>query len=203
MLLLVAVAAMAITAALVIMLRAVGGPDERLLTASIFPEARPVPSFKLHDAAGQPFTEDDLTGRISLLFFGFTHCPDICPDTLTVLARALAKLDSMRVERRPQVVFVSVDPQRDDGEAMQAYVENFDPEFIAVTGDDEALARLTNPLGILYARNAPDAQGFYTVDHSGMVVIVDSGGRVLGRFRQGSDADAIAADLFQLVRDGV
>lgn len=193
---------MGLTAGVVTLMRDPGGEADAFVAASIYPEQRPVSAFELRDADGRAFTEQALTGRISLLFFGFTHCPDICPDTLSVLDGALDQLETMRVEPLPQVVFVSVDPVRDDGSAMQTYVENFDPRFIAVTGEDEDLQPLTGQLGVLYARNAADAQGFYTVDHSGMVVIIDSQGRVLGRFRQGTDADAIAADLFKLVRLG-
>ena len=179
------------------------GPPAEYLAASIYPESRPLRDFQLTDADGQPFTEDRLRDRISLLFFGFTNCPDICPDTLSMLAEADAKLATMRAEPRPRVVFVSVDPDRDDGTAMRDYVRYFNPEFVAVTGNDDALAALTTQVGAMYFRDTPDASGFYTVDHSGMVVIVDSDGRMIGRFPLGSDADSIAADLFRMIRAGV
>ncbi|MDT8449961.1 MAG: SCO family protein [Wenzhouxiangellaceae bacterium] len=177
------------------------GPEFR--AASIYPEARTLAPFELETADGEAFTEDDLAGRPSLLFFGFTHCPDVCPTTLSTLAAAMDKLDAMRVDRKPRVVFVSVDPARDAGEAMQAYAESFDPEFTAVTGDDEALQQLTSQVGAMYARNPPDTGGFYTVDHSTMLVIVDSRGRMIGRFGQPFSAEDLAADLFTLVRAGV
>jgi len=170
--------------------------------ASIYPQSPPIEPFALTDSDGRPFTHTDLRGNITLLFFGFTNCPDICPDTLAELAAAMDKLDTMRVPRTPEVVFVSVDPARDSGEAMRDYVEYFDPAFRAVTGDDEALDRLTSQVGVMYARGESDESGYYPVDHSGMVVIVDSQGRMIGRFPPGSNADAIAADLFRLRRSG-
>lgn len=179
------------------------GQPADYLAASIYPEARPLRDFQLTDTSGRPFTEERLRGRISLLFFGFTNCPDICPDTLQMLAEADAKLDAMRVDTRPQVVFVSVDPERDGAESMREYVRYFNPEFIAVSGDDAALNALTSQVGAMYRRGAPDERGFYSVDHSGMVVIVDSRGRMIGRFPLGSDADGIAADLFRMIRAGV
>jgi len=179
------------------------GPQAEYLAASIYPDARPVTDFELADGEGQRFSEADLGGRISLVFFGFTNCPDICPDTLQVLAQAFAKLDTMRVAPLPQLLFVSVDPERDGGTAMQDYAAFFDPRFKALTGSDEQLQVLTRQLGAMYFRQAPDESGFYTVDHSGMIVIIDSAGRMYGRFPQGSDADSIAADLFRLVRAGV
>ena len=170
------VALVAVTATLIGVIAArqwLGQPAE-YLAASIYPEARPLRGMQLTDADGRPFTEERLQGRISLLFFGFTNCPDICPDTLAMLAEADAKLDAMRVETRPRVVFVSVDPERDGAGTMGDYVRYFNPEFIAVSGDDAALNALTSQVGAMYRRGAPDESGFYTVDHSGMVVIVDS-----------------------------
>lgn len=172
----------------------------QLQAASVYPETRIIEPFELTDAAGNSFTERDLQGDFSLLFFGFTNCPDICPDTLSVLARAMEKLDAMRMETRPRVVFISVDPQRDSGETMQDYVDYFDPDFKAVTGDDQALAALTGQVGAMFVRHSPDESGYYAVDHSGMIVIIDAQGRMIGRFPPASTADAIAADLFALGR---
>jgi len=171
-----------------------------LKAASIYPESRQIEPFELTDNNGEKFTEADLRGNMTLLFFGFTNCPDICPDTLSVLATAMDKLDTMRVEQKPEVVFVSVDPARDAGNTMQDYVDYFDPLFKAVTGDDEALGELTGQLGAMFVRHSPDEDGYYAVDHSGMVVIVDEQGRMMGRFPPASSAENIAADLFALSR---
>lgn len=172
--------------------------------ASLFPEARALQPFQLIDGNGQPFTEADFRDQYSLVFFGFTNCPDICPDTLNQIAEAKKRLELMRVEEQdmPQVVFVSVDPERDEGQAMMDYVRWFDEDFTAVTGDDEALQQLTQQVGALYVRLAPDESGFYTVDHSGMIVIIDPEARMIGRFAQPIDTEAMVADLFELSRRG-
>ncbi len=184
----------------VIVARPMFSPAPEYRAASMYPQARPIEAFALQDADGHPFTEADLQGRLSLIFFGFTNCPDVCPDTLGQLASAVERLELMRVEEPPQVVFVSVDPERDGGQAMRDYVEWFDEDFRAVTGDDEALETVTRQLGALYIRQEPDESGFYSVDHSGMVVIVDAQGRMIGRFAQPIDTEAMIADLFDLVR---
>ena len=170
--------------------------------ASIYPQPIEIRSFELADADGDAFTEADLEGNLTLLFFGFTNCPDVCPDTLSVLARAMDKLESMRLDGLPEVVFVSVDPERDAGETMRDYVAYFDPGFRAVTGNDEALHALTSQVGALYVRGEADEEGYYPVDHSGMVVLIDSEGRMIGRFPPATDADSMAADLFRLSRSG-
>jgi len=171
-----------------------------LQAASIYPEAREIQPFELTGADGEPFTQRDLQGNLTLLFFGFTNCPDLCPDTLGVLAASMDKLETMRVAEKPRVVFVSVDPGRDAGQTMQDYVDYFDPAFKAVTGDDDALTALTGQVGAMFARHSPDRNGYYSVDHSGMIVLIDGQGRMIGRFPPASSADAIAADLFALAR---
>jgi protein SCO1/2 len=170
--------------------------------ASMYPQSPEVRPFELTDADGNAFTENDLHGDLTLLFFGFTNCPDVCPDTLATLAEAMDKLETMRVERLPEVVFVSVDPARDGGESMRDYVTYFDPAFRAVTGSDDALQTLTRQMGVMYARERPDDSGYYGVDHSGMIVVVDSRGRMIGRFPPSTDAERVAADLFKLSRSG-
>ncbi len=198
--LVIAVVAVAATLCALLIARGLLEDSVALQAASIYPEARTIKPFELVGPAGEPFTERDLQGNLTLVFFGFTNCPDICPDTLSVLAQAMDKLETMRVDEKPEVVFVSVDPERDAGQTMQEYVDYFDPAFKAVTGDDQALGALTGQVGAMYVRHAPDENGFYTVDHSGMIVLIDDQGRMIGRFRPASDAEDIAADLFALSR---
>ncbi|GAB4167699.1 MAG: SCO family protein [Wenzhouxiangellaceae bacterium] len=176
-------------------------PEPEWQAASLFPEPLPVAEFSLVDAEGAPFTGKDLHGRITLLFFGFANCPDICPVTLDVLARALEQLRLMRTEPLPQVVFVSVDPERDRPALLREYVAQFDPAIRAVTGTDPELQQLTKALGVYFRRGEPDEHGFYTVDHSGMIAIIDPDGRMIGRFPPGAQAQQIASDLFRLHRE--
>lgn len=170
-----------------------------LRAAAVFPDPRPIVEFELRKASGGTFRRADLEGRWSLLFFGFTNCPDICPDTMSMLAGAMDSLELMRRENLPQVVFISVDPERDSGDALERYVTWFNPEFLAVTGNDAQLQALTRQLGIVYYRGAADpATGMYEVEHSGSVLIIDPQGRLYGRFGPPIDSDDLVADLFRL-----
>jgi len=175
--------------------------SQELRAAQAFPETRPLPDFELRTAAGGELTHADLQGQWSLLFFGFTNCPDICPDTLAMLHSAISSLDTMGATSKPQVIFVSVDPGRDDAEALGEYMRSFDPDFIGATGGEEQLRKLTRSLGIYFALDEPDPDsGFYSVDHSASILIIDPQGRLYGRFSPPLDHQAVAADLFALTR---
>lgn len=167
--------------------------------AQLFPTPRPIADFRLETAAGEEFRLADLKGQWNLVFFGFTNCPDICPDTLATLARSMDSLELMRRDEQPQVVFVSVDPERDRGELLGDYVSWFDSDFIAVSGDDRQIEALTRQLGIVYFRETADeTTGYYNVDHSASVLIIDPDGRLYGRFAHPIDPELVTADLFRL-----
>lgn len=166
-----------------------------------FPEARELSAFELTTADGTGFVPDDLLGEWSLLFFGFTNCPDICPDTLALLAEIRRDLDTMGLEKPPGVIFVSVDPERDQGDTLKDYVSWFHPDFVGVTGTKEALEQFTRSLGAVYFLGEPDPDsGYYSVDHSASVMVIDPRGRLRGRFPPPLDKDRLAADLFSLAR---
>ncbi len=169
--------------------------------AQLFPTPRAVADFELETAAGERFTRADLQGQWNLLFFGFTNCPDVCPDTLAMLSASMEQLALMRREEKPQVIFVSVDPDRDQGELLEDYVSWFNADFVAVTGSEPQLQALSRQLGVVYFHEEPDQQtGFYNVDHSASVLIVDPEARLFGRFAHPLVPDDVTADLFQLTR---
>ena len=133
-----------------------------------------VPELIKHD--GNAFTGQDLNGRWTLMFFGYTHCPDICPMTMNVLAEA-KKIAS---EDFPQVVLVSVDPQRDSVELLDGYVQYFDPAFIGVTGEEKMIQALTLQTSVVYAK-MPGSSGNendYLVDHSSAVLLINPKGQL-------------------------
>ena len=172
----------------------------------LLPEPRPIAAFELVDAAGRPFSPERLQGRWSLVFFGFTHCPDVCPSALYDLDLASRQLAEAHDGSGPahQVVFVSVDPERDAPERIAQYVAYFNPAFIGVTGAHEQLAALTAQLGIAY-RVEEHAAGSerYDVVHSASVVLIDPRGRLRGAFPPPLAAPAIAQDLALLMdREG-
>jgi len=168
----------------------------------VLPEAREIPAFELVDAAGQPFGPERLADRWSLLFFGFTHCPDICPGTLYDLSQASKAVHAASPEKaeRLQVVLVSVDPERDTPARLAEYIAFFDPSFEAVTGPHERLEPLTRKLGIAY-RIAPHEGGAaqYDVDHSASVLLMNPQGRLHGVFPAPLDVSALQSDLAQLL----
>lgn len=185
--------AVAVGAGIALVERAAEPP---VLTAgTALPEPRELPAFELVDQAGRPFDVERLEGRWSLLFTGFTHCPDVCPTTVALMADL-----NRRVARQDvQFVFVSVDPERDTPEAVARYLAHFDPALLGATGARAEMERLTAGLGLGQVRN-PGAGDEYTVDHSTAFVLIDPDARLAGYFPAPHDRDALAADLSRLPR---
>ncbi|MEX1086805.1 MAG: SCO family protein [Steroidobacteraceae bacterium] len=156
-------------------------------------ERRPITEFLLVDEHGMPFGRAALEDRWSLVFTGFTHCPDICPTTLALLAslRALVPGDEL------QFVFVSVDPERDTPEQISRYLAHFGPGLVGATGANVQIERFTKQLGLAHVRN-PGVGDDYSVDHSTALVLIDPKVRVAGYFRPPHDREALAADLAAL-----
>lgn len=165
-------------------------PGPRLTSGTWLPRPREVRDFRLTDTAGRPFTRASLAGAPSLLFFGFTHCPDVCPATLVKLAqvRRAAAPGALRV------VLVSVDPQRDTPEQLGAYVHAFDPAFLGLTGDAQSIGRMTADFGVAASR-VPLPGGDYTMDHSAVVFLLDARARIAAVFTPPFDERALAADV--------
>jgi protein SCO1/2 len=181
-------AAAAVGAGLALRERSAEPPQ--LAAGTALPEPRSIPAFAFTDQSDRPFGPRELEGRWSLVFTGFTHCPDVCPTTLARMAEL-----RRRVAREDlQFVFVSVDPERDTPEAMKAYVNHFDPAIVGVTGARAEMERFTAGLGLAQVRN-PGAGGEYTVDHSTAFVLIDPEGRLAGYFQAPHDVDALASDL--------
>jgi protein SCO1/2 len=164
-----------------------------LQAGTALPEPRPLPQFALVDPAGRPVDRARFEGRWSLVFTGFTHCPDVCPTTLAWMAelRRLVGRDDL------QFVFVSVDPERDTPAAVGRYLAHFDPALVGATGAREEMERLTAALGLAQVRN-PGAGDDYTVDHSTALVLIDYEARLAGYFSAPHERDAILADLAAL-----
>lgn len=134
----------------------------------------------LIDESGAPFTEGDLQGRWSILFFGFTHCPDICPMTLVDMNRLIEGLTDEERERI-QIVLVSVDPERDTPQQLRQYVRHFNPDFTGLTGDPGMIYRFATELGIAY--NRVEQGESYTMDHTSSLVIINPRGHFHGYIR--------------------
>lgn len=161
--------------------------------ATVLPEPSPIAPFALTDHRGQPFTEANLQGKWTFLFFGYTSCPDICPTTLSTLAK-VGKLLAGGLAVPAQIVFVSVDPKRDTQEKLAQYVGYFGADVIGVAGADERLEPFTRALGIGYKRH-DEGGSDYLVDHTASILLLDPQGRLLALFSPPHDAAAIAADF--------
>jgi len=172
-------------------------PMAEIRRATLLPQSLPLPSFALTDHRGESLTSASLKGTYTLLFFGFTNCPDVCPLTLGRLAAAHRRLAEAQTDGLPRILFVSVDPGRDSLERLARYVGAFDAPITAATGSDAALAALTGPLGIYYHRG--DGED-YTVEHSTAVLLVNPAGKLMATFPAPHEADALAHDLALLLK---
>lgn len=157
------------------------------------PRARALAEFQLQDMSGREFDLNNLRGHPTLLFFGFTNCPDVCPTTLATLAQVLHQAPLAGT----QVVFVSVDPERDSAAALQAYLGAFDSHFIGVRGERAALAPLLRSLNAIAVREDLPGGG-YTMDHSATLYLLDTQGRLVAVFSPPFSSTRLAADLHQV-----
>ena len=171
---------------LLIMLWALGGL--RTVTA---PAAIGGP-FQLTDQAGQTVTEKDLKGRPTLIFFGFTHCPDVCPTALFEISEVLKAMGE--AADRVNAYFVSVDPERDTVAAMKDYLSSFDPRLKGLTGDPQAVAKMLSAYRV-YSRKVPLKDGDYTMDHTALVYLMDRDGNFVAPFNLKRTPEEAATDL--------
>jgi protein SCO1/2 len=170
-------------------------PSGQLSGATRVDDPRPLPAFELRRSDGK-LTNADLLGRWTLLNFGYTFCPDICPTTLATLKDLKARLAAMGATA-PQVIFISVDAARDTPGRAAEFVAFFDPAFIGATGSDAELAALAQHLGVYYQRHDKAGKQHYTVDHSAAIYLVDPQGRLKAIFSWPHDPAAMAATLAQ------
>jgi protein SCO1 len=148
--------------------------------------------FKLTDQNGREVTDGELKGKPFLVFFGFTHCPDVCPTTLFEVSEILRSLGPDA--DRTGALFITVDPERDTPAAMKDYLSSFDPHLIGLTGDPAAVAAVAKAYRVYY-KKVPLDQGGYTMDHTAIVYLMDKEGRFVSPFSLKRPAEASAADL--------
>jgi protein SCO1/2 len=154
----------------------------------------PAPDFELIDASGQPYRLSDGAGQARLLFFGFTHCPDVCPTTLARLATALDQLGPDAA--RSRVLFVSVDPERDTPERIGSYLADFESPMTGLTGPIPALEAMAASYHVAFFKDPPDAEGDdYTMVHSGSVFLIDPAGFLRASYMDPILPEDLAHDL--------
>jgi protein SCO1 len=172
-------------------------PADRAFTGIDITGAAYARNFVLTDPQGKTRTLDDFKGRVVVVFFGFTQCPDVCPTTLAELAQIRQSLgpDGERL----QGIFVTVDPERDTAELIGAYVGNFDPSFVALRGDLEQTRAVAREFKVYFAKVPGRTDGQYTIDHTAGLYVFDAQGRIRLFIRHGTPATAIAADLKRIL----
>lgn len=147
--------------------------------------------FTLTDDKGQPITEAALKGHPTLVFFGYTHCPDVCPATLAEISSVFKALGP---DPRAHALFVTVDPARDTVPVMKDYVSSFDPRIVGVTGSPEAIRQMESGYKV-YAKAEPAKDGNYTMDHTAITYLMDKNGQFVGAFNLDRPAKDAAAEL--------
>lgn len=178
--------------------RMLAHPSVAIETGTWLPESRSIGSVRLTDVAGNRFTEQSLHGRPSLVFFGFTYCPDLCPTTLSALAQ---------LQRSPpiaglRVLFITVDPERDTAAALRQYLGAFSPDFVGLRPQTQDLPLLLRDFGAVAERvTLPD--GSYTVDHSATLYLLDTRGRIAAVFSPPFTVPALHADLARIANAAV
>ena len=155
-------------------------------------------SFTLTDQDGHTTTAKDFLGKVTLLYFGYTSCPDICPTTMAMLSQTLHDLGPLAKQVR--ILFVTVDPARDTPAVLKKYVKSFGTEFIGLrAADDPTLRALTKRYRVTYSRGKPDAHGFYEVSHSSAVFVFDRKGRIRLMTTPQDKSAVVTADLRRLL----
>lgn len=205
-LLIVAVAIVALLLGLWVHRNTQGADQTKISTtmATVLNPARTIESFQLTSDTGKPFSKQNLLGHWSLLFFGFTHCPDLCPTTLSLLNKAYLTMQQQQLQPMPQVVFISVDPERDAAPGViKQYLSSFNSQFIGATGKQSVLNQLTQSFSVVTMKvmNKDSEHGaHYTIDHSGVILLVDPKAELYAIFSTPHNPAIIAKDVEHIIK---
>jgi protein SCO1/2 len=176
-----------------------GAPAAALAGGALTPPVE-LPGLALQRAGGGRFTTADTRGRLSLFFFGYTTCPDVCPLTLAYVAQVRRRLGGGAGAQRLDAYFVTVDPERDTAARLVEYVAHFDPAIVPLTGTPEELERARAAFGVVAEkRPLPGSAAGYAMDHTALVYLVDGEGRIRLVYPHGVPPDVIAADVRRLL----
>lgn len=174
-----------------------GAPEEPPLKG-----ARIGGPFSLVDQSGRPVTERSFAGRYTIVYFGFTHCPDVCPTDLAAIGRGLTEFERKDPARAAKVqpLFISVDPERDTPAVVGQYAAAFHPRLLGLTGTPEQVAAVAKAYAVYFHKEPPQPGGGYGVDHARVAILMDPGGAPVALLPQDKGAEGIAAALDRWVR---
>ena len=160
---------------------------------------KPITGLNLIDYNQQRFDETRLRGKWTFMFFGYTNCPDVCPTTMLVMKSVWAKLPAeVKTAPAPQMIFVSVDPDRDTPQRLKSYVTFYHPDFLGVTGKADQIDVLTRQVGVLYGFDDDPENKSYTVQHSAQIILIDPGGKMRAVFSPPHKADELVHSFIQI-----
>ena len=155
--------------------------------------------FTLTDHHGIPISLSDFKGKVVLLNFGYTHCPDICPTTMFTLKRVIKALDEDA--DKVQVLFITLDPERDHPDRLQTYMEYFNPGFVALSGTVDQIKHVADKYGMRFEKEGFDEEGNYSIAHAAVVYLLDQAGRIRVFFKTTAPASRIAEDVKKLLAE--
>ena len=179
------------------------GPHEQSpasdVPAHYLQPGKPIAGLNLIDYNKQRFDESRLKGKWTFMFFGYTNCPDVCPTTMLVMKAVWAKLPAeAKAAPVPQMVFVSVDPDRDTPDRLKKYVTFYHPDFLGVTGKADQIDVLTRQVGVLYGFDDDPENKSYTVKHSAQIILIDPSGKMRAVFSPPHQADELVRSFIQI-----
>lgn len=173
----------------------------QLQSATLLPYKKPVVDFQLIDQRETEFNQQNLKDHWSFISFGYTYCPDVCPTNLAMLSRLQERIRSMGFDEPLQVLFVSVDPERDKPQRLDQYMNYFNPDFVGLTGSKEQLVSLTRSLGIMYAKVEQEQTALgYLMDHSASVLLFNPSGEYHALFSPPHDDAQMAVDFIKIAQ---
>ncbi len=174
--------------------------DRPGIAGFVYPEPKPISPFKLAEHDGSSFDLEALRGKWSFVYFGYTHCPDVCPTTLAELGRVQKSLEEAGLDAGNQYFFVSVDAQRDTPQRLAQYVAFFNGKFVGATGTDEALTKFTQEAGVVYSFPQGRKGRNYAVDHSSAIALFDPDARLHAVFTSPHKAEEIVEGFRKILR---
>ncbi len=169
------------------------------IVGTVINRPQPIPEFHLTNGFNKPFTNLDLKGHYSLLFFGFTHCQTICPLTMMMLTKLYAELKAEKLPL-PTIVFITLDPKHDTPNVVGAYVHAFNANFIGVTGPSAGIQQLSKQLGVVYLRHDQSSENNPQIDHSGTLYLVNPDAKLIAIFSPPHDKENLKQDYKSFVR---
>mgnify|MGYP000019304426 FL=1 len=180
--------------------RLAGPPPDPLPTihGTVIAPPQPLPAFRLHDEYGTDFGPERFRGRWTLIYFGYTYCPDVCPTELTTLAELEKRLAAQGRGGDTDYWLITVDPERDTVQRLREYVQFFSKRFHAASGDTANLAALMNPLGVIALRPPGQPDTGYTIDHSSTLTLIDPQGRLHAIFSPPNEVEHLLPELLAL-----